>query len=75
MLLGSYPSAAFVVDHFAGCSVMTDIYTSEIDGLSGKRRSAREDRLSPGVAVFAILALSLLLWTPVLLPLARLLHG
>jgi hypothetical protein len=70
-----YLSAAFVVDHLAGCLVMADIYTSEINGLSGKHRSAREDRLSPGVAVFAILAMSLLLWTPLLLPLVRLLHG
>jgi hypothetical protein len=54
---------------------MADIYTSEINGLSGRGRSAKEDRLSPVAAVFAIFAISLLLWTPLLLPVLRLLHG
>jgi hypothetical protein len=54
---------------------MADIYTSEINGVSGQRRSAKEDRLSPVAAVFAIFAISLLLWTPLLLPVLRLLHG
>jgi hypothetical protein len=54
---------------------MVDIYTSEINGLSGQRRSVDEDRLSPVAAVFAIFTISLLLWTPLLLPVLRLLHG
>jgi hypothetical protein len=54
---------------------MADIYTSEINVPSGQRRSDSEDRLSPLTAVFAIFAISLLLWTPLLLPALRLLHG
>jgi hypothetical protein len=54
---------------------MADIYTSEINGRSGQRRSDSEDRLSPVTAVFAIFTISLLLWTPLLLPVLRLLHG
>jgi hypothetical protein len=54
---------------------MTYIYTSEINGSSEQRRSAEEDRLSPAAAVFAIFAISLLFWTPLLLPVLRLLHG
>ena len=54
--------------------VIADIYTSEISGLSGQRQSARENRLLPSGAVFAIFALSLVLWTPLLLPAIRLLH-
>ena len=54
---------------------MADIYTSEINGLRGQKRSDTEDRLSPVAAVFAIFAISLLLWTPLLLPVLRLLHS
>jgi hypothetical protein len=54
---------------------MADIYTSEIKETSRRRRSAKEDRLSPGAAVFAMFALSLVLWAPLLLPVLRLLHG
>jgi hypothetical protein len=54
---------------------MADIYTSEINGLSEQRRSANEDRLSPVAAIFAIFAISLLLWTPLLLPVLRLIRG
>ena len=54
---------------------MADIYTSEINGLPGQKRSDTEDRLSPVAAVFAIFAISLLLWTPLLLPVLRLIHG
>jgi hypothetical protein len=54
---------------------MADIYTSEINGHSGQRRSDKGDRLSPVAAVFAIFAISLLLWTPLLLPVLRLIHG
>jgi hypothetical protein len=53
---------------------MVDIYTSEINTISGKGRSAEEDRLSPAAALFAIFAISLLLWTPLLLPVLRLIH-
>ena len=68
-------SQVFIADHPARCFVMANIYTSEINGLSGQSRSAKEDRLSPVAAVFAIFAISLLLWTPLLLPVLRLLHG
>lgn len=54
---------------------MADIYTSEINALSRQRWSAREDRLSLGGAAFAVLALSLLLWLPLLLPIVMLLRG
>jgi hypothetical protein len=54
---------------------MADIYTSEINGHSGQRRSDKEDRLSPVAAVFSIFVISLLLWTPLLLPALRLIHG
>lgn len=52
---------------------MADIYSSEMNGLSRQRWSAREDRLSLGGAAFALLALSLLFWMPLLLPLLMLL--
>jgi len=54
---------------------MAHIYTLETNGSSGQTRSATEDRLSPMAAVFAIFAISLLLWTPLLLPVLRLIRG
>ncbi|HEV2098641.1 MAG TPA: hypothetical protein VGR45_06905 [Stellaceae bacterium] len=55
--------------------VMVDVYTSEINQLRKLPRSARERRLGPAAAVFAILALSLLSWAPVLLPVLIFVHG
>jgi hypothetical protein len=54
---------------------MSDIYSSEINDLSGERRSAGEERLSRRAALFAALALSLLFWAPLLLPMLMLLHS
>jgi hypothetical protein len=65
----------FTVDHLSGRIAMSDIYSSEINALSGERRSAGEERLSRRAALFAALALSLLFWAPLLLPMLMLLHS
>ncbi|HEY3908432.1 MAG TPA: hypothetical protein VGM07_00915 [Stellaceae bacterium] len=42
--------------------------------VTGPRRNGPRDRLSQRAAIVAIAALSLLLWAPLVLPLAALLH-
>lgn len=53
---------------------MSQIYTYEITDTPGQMRSASQDRLPRRAAVLTIFALSVLAWSPILLPLAALLH-
>jgi hypothetical protein len=57
-----------------GSTVMSQIYTSELREMVGRNRRAPEDRLPQRTGMLAIIVLSLLLWLPILLPLAALLH-
>jgi hypothetical protein len=54
--------------------VMSDIYTSEINGIVRPQPAAGEDRLSPRAAIYVALGLSLLGWTPLLLPVLMFFH-
>jgi hypothetical protein len=53
---------------------MSQLYAMGIGEAAGKNRRGPDDRLSQRAAILAITALSLLLWSPILLPLAALLH-
>jgi hypothetical protein len=53
---------------------MSQIYAADVGEISGGQRRAPQGRLSQRAAIVAIAALSLLFWSPVLLPLAALLH-
>ncbi len=57
-----------------GSTVMSQIYTSDLQKLVGGNRRRPEDRLPQRVGILAIVGLSLLLWAPILVPLAALLH-
>jgi hypothetical protein len=53
---------------------MSQIYIADISEIAEQNRKAPDDQLSQRVAILAIAALSLLFWTPILLPFAALLH-
>ncbi len=53
---------------------MSQIYITDISELAERNRKGPDDQLSQRAAILAIAALSLLLWTPILLPFAALLH-
>jgi hypothetical protein len=54
--------------------VMSQIYITDISEIAEQKWKGADDQLSQRVAILAIAALSLLLWTPIVLPLAALLH-
>lgn len=53
---------------------MSQLYVMNIGETTRRNPNGPEDRLSQRAAILTITALSLLLWSPILLPLAALLH-
>jgi hypothetical protein len=53
---------------------MSQIYAVDLGAIGKQNRPTPEDRLSQRAAILAIVVVSLLFWTPMLLPLVTLLH-
>jgi hypothetical protein len=53
---------------------MSQIYTVDVGGITQRNPRTPKDRLSQRAAIVAIVVLSLVFWSPILLPLGALLH-
>ena len=61
-------------DRMNGMRDMSQLYFMSGDALTAPSGKAPQGRLSQRAAILAITALSLLLWSPILLPFTALLH-